>query len=267
MRMKGRIKNWDDDRGFGFIVPDNGERSIFVHITGFVERGIRPVGGEIVTYKKSTDHLGRPCAVSVEYVVDERPPDLARSYEPPQVVARSYLDVLPISITVAFVSFLVAETFSRRVPLWLFAVYPLASVIAFRMYAKDKQAAEKRKWRTAERKLLLVALLGGWPGAVAAQQWFRHKTSKFSFQFVFWMLVAYNGAALAYLASPDCRQVVREAIEQVRVTADKAWQSLKPAEPKRTQKKGGSKNRVPRTTQKSVSAASNRSTLLYQHDL
>jgi len=32
-------------------------------------------------------------------------------------------------------------------------------------------------------------LLGGWPGALLAQQRFRHKTRKLSYQAVFWLIV------------------------------------------------------------------------------
>ena len=35
----------------------------------------------------------------------------------------------------------------------------------------------------------ITELLGGWPGALIAQQVFRHKTRKASFQTVFWLIV------------------------------------------------------------------------------
>ncbi|WP_153605141.1 DUF1294 domain-containing protein, partial [Pseudomonas aeruginosa] len=38
-------------------------------------------------------------------------------------------------------------------------------------------------------RLHLFELLGGWPGALVAQQVFRHKTRKLSFQLVFWGIV------------------------------------------------------------------------------
>jgi uncharacterized membrane protein YsdA (DUF1294 family) len=38
--------------------------------------------------------------------------------------------------------------------------------------------------------LHLVELLGGWPGALVAQQCFRHKTRKLSYQMVVWLIVA-----------------------------------------------------------------------------
>jgi len=39
---------------------------------------------------------------------------------------------------------------------------------------------------------LLVGLVGGWPGAVVAQQLLRHKTKKLSFRTRFWVTVALN---------------------------------------------------------------------------
>ena len=51
-----------------------------------------------------------------------------------------------------------------------------------------------------ENTLHLLALLGGWPGALVAQAQFRHKTRKVSFRAVFWLTVAVNLAALGWLA-------------------------------------------------------------------
>ena len=49
---------------------------------------------------------------------------------------------------------------------------------AFAMFWIDKRAAAARGRRVPERRLLLVALLGGAIGAFAAQQALRHKTRK-----------------------------------------------------------------------------------------
>lgn len=37
--------------------------------------------------------------------------------------------------------------------------------------------------------MLLLGLAGGWPGAVLAQQWLRHKSSKLSFRWRFHVTV------------------------------------------------------------------------------
>jgi len=43
-------------------------------------------------------------------------------------------------------------------------------------------------------------LAGGWPGAILAQQWLRHKSSKLAFRRWFWCSVALNMALLIWLA-------------------------------------------------------------------
>lgn len=73
---------------------------------------------------------------------------------------------------------------------WLFSViYPLMSLMAFGLYGHDKKQARTQGQRTPEKLLHGAELLGGWPGALVAQQVFRHKTRKFSYQLVFWLIV------------------------------------------------------------------------------
>jgi uncharacterized membrane protein YsdA (DUF1294 family) len=81
----------------------------------------------------------------------------------------------------------------------LLGVYVVLSVVTFVAYGLDKSAAEKGRWRTPERTLHLLSLAGGWPGALAAQGVFRHKTRKQPFRTIFWATVMANGVALAWL--------------------------------------------------------------------
>ena len=73
-----------------------------------------------------------------------------------------------------------------RVPL---AAYGIVSVLAFLLYWSDKRKARLDRWRIPENVLHAVELAGGWPGALLAQQVFRHKTRKLSFQVLFWVIV------------------------------------------------------------------------------
>ena len=75
----------------------------------------------------------------------------------------------------------------------------MLSVASFLVYSADKTAAERGTRRTPEATLHLLAVLGGWPGALAGQRVFRHKTRKQPFQAVFWCTVAVNAAALLAL--------------------------------------------------------------------
>lgn len=69
------------------------------------------------------------------------------------------------------------------------AAYGAVSVLAFFLYWSDKRKARSDSWRTPENVLHAVELAGGWPGALLAQQAFRHKTRKVSYQLVFWLIV------------------------------------------------------------------------------
>ncbi len=72
---------------------------------------------------------------------------------------------------------------------WPLALYPAMSLISLLLYWQDKQQARTQAWRTPEKVLHASELLGGWPGALLAQQLYRHKTRKVSYQLVFWGIV------------------------------------------------------------------------------
>jgi uncharacterized membrane protein YsdA (DUF1294 family) len=77
----------------------------------------------------------------------------------------------------------------------------LLNVLTFALYGRDKHAAQKGTQRISERTLLLLALLGGSPGAWIARHYFHHKTSKRSFVIRFWLVVLIQMVCiLAFLA-------------------------------------------------------------------
>jgi uncharacterized membrane protein YsdA (DUF1294 family) len=78
-------------------------------------------------------------------------------------------------------------------------LYSAMSLIAIAVYGFDKSAAEGRRWRTPEVTLHAIGLMGGWPGALFAQDVFRHKYQKTMFQLLFWTTVALNCFALWWL--------------------------------------------------------------------
>ena len=86
---------------------------------------------------------------------------------------------------------------------YIIAWYTFINLTTILAYAVDKRAARKDRWRVPEAHLHLLSLLGGWPGAILAQQKLRHKTVKRSFRFVFWITVILNVAGLVWLLSPQ----------------------------------------------------------------
>ena len=83
--------------------------------------------------------------------------------------------------------------------LWIAAAYAGMSLLTFIIYAIDKAAARAQRRRTPESTLHLLALAGGWPGALLAQKWLRHKSVKQPFRTVFWLTVVINVAGLVLL--------------------------------------------------------------------
>jgi uncharacterized membrane protein YsdA (DUF1294 family) len=89
-----------------------------------------------------------------------------------------------------------------KVPNWVPGLYLGASLVCFVVYAMDKSAAAAERWRVSEDTLLALGLLGGWPGAIVAQQVLRHKSNKASFRAKFWATVIANVLGFIVLSSP-----------------------------------------------------------------
>lgn len=192
MRYQGKITNWKDGKGFGFINPNGGGNQVFVHIKSFANRQRRPVGDEIVTYELKADVKGRAQAENVAFVGELAPSNISPERRNTSLI-----------LTASFLVFVAASAFVGKLPFAVLWLYLVGSAVAFLAYAFDKSAARNDQWRTQESTLHLFALVGGWPGALAAQRLLRHKSKKQSFQIVFWATVVLNCGALAWLFSPS----------------------------------------------------------------
>lgn len=80
------------------------------------------------------------------------------------------------------------------------SVVLVMSIICFAAYGLDKQLAVNGSRRVPEGTLHLLALLGGWPGAMLGQRHFRHKTKKLSFLIEFWLVVVLHVAFVSAAA-------------------------------------------------------------------
>lgn len=183
MRRLGRIVRWKPDKGYGFIATADGEPQVFVHLRALDRALLPPRTGTVVSFVVTTDKQGRPRAEGVGPVHR-------------QVRRNSAFGAGFVAAAVLLA--LAVLCWARVLPwatLWL---YLGASLVALAAYAADKSAAVAGEWRTPESTLHLLALLGGWPGALYAQQRLRHKTRKPSFRACFWATVVINLAALGY---------------------------------------------------------------------
>lgn len=106
-----------------------------------------------------------------------------------------------LGLVVAFTLALAVAGAFRPIAWMLLGGYLLVSVATVFAYWGDKRAAQQGRWRTSESRLQLMGLFGGWPGALLAQQLFRHKTKKVRFRLAFWATVIVNVVVTAWIVS------------------------------------------------------------------
>lgn len=187
LRLGGVIEEWNDEHGYGFIHPEHGGRRVFVHISGFRPDEPRPWAGERITYVIAPAPGGRLQAAQVISRPGQRPPRTEPSW---------MLLGTALAVHVGFLAFAVTYW---RMPWQVFLYSGLMSLLAFAVYAYDKRAAVLHHWRISESVMQSVALLGGWPGALVAQQLLRHKNRKQSFQTRFWTYVILHEVLLGVI--------------------------------------------------------------------
>ena len=209
MEQRGQLKSWHDAKGFGFIQPEAGGAPVFVHISAM--RGAqRPQPGEQVLFVVGKDANGRPRAEHMRLpqlcidrpAIRRKPRDRATSARPSaskvsrrqtaskapavQQLAIKLLVLAGLSVLPLLGSLQLLLNYALSWPLYAYAG---VSLLSFAQYWQDKHRAQQGRWRIPENTLQVTALLGGWPGALVAQQVFRHKTRKLAFQLPFWLIV------------------------------------------------------------------------------
>lgn len=69
MRDQGRLVEWFDEKGYGFIQPEDLSKDrVFLHIKDFSRPGPRPIIGCALEYTVTIDHRSRYKALDVIYL-------------------------------------------------------------------------------------------------------------------------------------------------------------------------------------------------------
>ncbi|MFC6633932.1 DUF1294 domain-containing protein [Microbulbifer taiwanensis] len=106
--------------------------------------------------------------------------------------------LVQLSLAALFVALVGAAVYLQAYSSAIFYLILAASLLALIVYAMDKVAALENRRRISENRLHLIALAGGWPGALIAQKLFNHKTTKRPFRIVFWITVLINGGVVGW---------------------------------------------------------------------
>jgi uncharacterized membrane protein YsdA (DUF1294 family)/cold shock CspA family protein len=191
MKFQGKVINWNDEKGFGFVEPDGGGERAFVHIKAFRPRSRRPLNGEVIIYELVRENNNRYKAANIQFAADVKPAKI-------RIKTKSN-SVFGLIFTLIFGIGLMLSVLVGALAPMVVVLYFVMSLITFIAYAMDKSAAEKGRWRTKERTLHLLSLTCGWPGAYFGQTKFRHKSSKMEFKSVYWVTVVLNIGGLVWL--------------------------------------------------------------------
>lgn len=124
-------------------------------------------------------------------------------------------NTVSILLPVFFLSFVGIYTLITPMPIAVFLYFCGLSIVLFIMYGLDKAAAKNGNWRISESTLDFFALAGGWPGALFAQQYFRHKTRKKPFIRGFWFTVFVNCMGFIWLVTPQGIEALSSIVKQV----------------------------------------------------
>jgi uncharacterized membrane protein YsdA (DUF1294 family)/cold shock CspA family protein len=191
MKLKGKLSNWNDDKGFGFVEPYGGGERAFVHIKAFKSRSRRPISGDAIAYELCREKNNRYKAEKVTFLRDLKSSN--------RIGGTVNVSAISVTLVAVFCIGLIASVVGGQVPFGTLWIYMAMSAIAFVAYALDKSAAKNGRWRTKEKTLHLFSLMGGWPGAYLAQTWLRHKSTKRGFKHVYWLTVLLNLMAFFWL--------------------------------------------------------------------
>jgi uncharacterized membrane protein YsdA (DUF1294 family)/cold shock CspA family protein len=188
MRYQGKITNWKDNQGFGFVIPNGGGQKAFVHVKAFSSKSHRPNEGDLITYELAADEKNRFFAKDIRFVGHAVTTSTANKSSS-----------VGTYFAITFFSIVTLSALLGLLPIAIVGLYFALSVVTFLAYALDKSAAQSDRWRTKESTLHIFSLIGGWPGALVAQKALRHKSKKREFQSVFWFTVIANCFILGWL--------------------------------------------------------------------
>lgn len=132
---KGTLRRWNDERGFGFIVPEHGGADVFVHITQFPRDGKRPAEGELLYYTVILGKKNKPRASYIERLSNlpkyAKQPKPSKSHTKPQL-SEAKKDGIFFIILIA-ISLLVG-----------------GAIYSYRQYTASRDHAELRKLQSME---------------------------------------------------------------------------------------------------------------------
>ncbi len=171
MDMIGTISEWDAEKGYGFITLSGQPKRIFFQLSDINQTGRLPQVDDYVRFQLTKDVYGTIRATHIE-----RPATFN----------------FAVALVVWFASVLSASVYLFDYSPISCLLYFLISAISYAIYAFDKSAEQRGSWRVPSLSLYLLALIGGWPGAILAQALLYYRYHDDQFKATLWLIALAN---------------------------------------------------------------------------
>ncbi|PKG76346.1 hypothetical protein CXF86_02465 [Shewanella sp. GutCb] len=134
--MKGKISQWKDDKGFGFITSDDNQK-VFFHVSSLTTKGRRPEIGDIVVFVEKKDDQNRLKATSVAI---EGLPKTSNYKSHTQVEPKTknifdYILIIVLVISVVFTAYIYFKSSNIESSV----IFGVPAVIAFLLLNRQKK--------------------------------------------------------------------------------------------------------------------------------
>ncbi|WGV98391.1 DUF1294 domain-containing protein [Vibrio sp. YMD68] len=194
MSIIGRISEWDDNKGYGFISVDKQAPRIIFHLSDLSGHSQRPRLNERVEFTLTKDDHGSFVAKEIE---------------------RPIVFGFSLAITVWFITVVCSAVWLIYYPPIVLLHYVFLSSATYLVYLYDRGAEVENRTRIPELVLHTLSFIGGWPGAVLAQTLLRYQSSEESYRYRFWCAISANIMLFAYTFSAPGEQTLYNVIQVI----------------------------------------------------
>ena len=80
----------------------------------------------------------------------------------------------------------------------IIAYFIFINIVAFLAIKIDKERSRKGMWRAPEKTLHLLSIFGGFVGSSMAMKIYRHKTKKFSYKAIHFLILLFWISSIVY---------------------------------------------------------------------
>ena len=134
--MKGKISQWKDDKGFGFITSDDNQ-NVFFHVSSLTTKSRRPKIGDVVVFTQKNDNQNRlkATSVAIEGLSKTSQYKSNTQVEPKTKNFFDYLLILILLISVAFSAYIYFKSNNIESSV----IFAIPAVVAFILLNRQKK--------------------------------------------------------------------------------------------------------------------------------